>query len=174
MARGANEIPSSMEREPVIRRARLEDYEAVTRLFDGLDALHRERLPWLFQSPASPPRPADLFAELLSRGDSAFVVAEADGIVGMAHGLMRTAPELPIFVPQRWGLLDSLVVDLAWRRRGIGRLLVSAIEAWAVGQGAAWVEASVYEFNAESRRFYETLGYLPLRTVMRKPPPKKG
>jgi GNAT superfamily N-acetyltransferase len=49
--------------------------------------------------------------------------------------------------------------------------LARAIEAWALGQGAAWVEASVYDFNAEARRFYAALGYLPLRTIVRKPRP---
>jgi GNAT superfamily N-acetyltransferase len=160
-----------MQTEPTVRRARTEDYEAVCRLFAELDTLHRERVPWMFKASASVPRTAEFFAEVLSREDSAFFVAEADGVIGIAHGLLRSAPELPIFVPQRWGLLDSLVVAASRRRRGVGMQLARAIEAWALGQGAAWVEASVYDFNAEARRFYAALGYLPLRTIVRKPRP---
>jgi len=153
----------------IIRRARAEDYDAACRLFGELDAVHRQRLPWMFKEPASEPRTPEFFAEALSRGDSAFFVAEADGIVGIAHGVLRSAPDLPVFVPQRWGLLESLVVASAWRRRGVGLLLAQAFEAWALEEGASWVEASVYDFNADARRFYEALGYLPLRTIVRKP-----
>ena len=158
-----------MKAEPIIRRARAEDYEASCRLFEELDTLHRERLPWMFIEPESRPRTAEYFGEVLSRADSAFFVAEADGIIGIAHGRMRSAPDVPVFLPQRWGLLDSLVVASAWRRRGVGKLLADAFEAWALGEGAAWVEASVYEFNGKARRFYAALGYLPLRTTVRKP-----
>jgi GNAT superfamily N-acetyltransferase len=158
-----------MQAEPTIRRACLEDYEAVRRLFAGLDALHRDRLPWLFQEPATEARSPEFFRDTLSREDSGVFVADAGGIIGLAHGLLRTAPDLPLFVPQRWGVLDSLVVDPGWRRRGAGRLLAQAIERWALGQGAAWVEVSVYDFNDDARGFYEALGYLPLRAVLRKP-----
>jgi diamine N-acetyltransferase len=158
-----------METEVTIRSARPEDYFAVCRLLDGLDEQHRDRLPWMFRAPAVQPRSADFFADLLGREDSAMFVAEVGEVVGVALGLMRKPPELTIFVPQRWGVLDNLVVDAGWRRRGVGRLLVRAIEGWALGQGAPWVELSVYDFNLEARRFYESLGYLPLRTVLRKP-----
>ena len=155
--------------DPTIRAASLEDYAGVCRLLDGVDALHHANLPWMFQQPAEPPRTAAYFAGLLNGADSAVYVADAGSIVGVAYGFMRAAPELPIFVQQRWGVLDGLAVDATWRRRGLGSSLVRAIEAWAIGAGAAWVELSVYDFNAEARRFYETLGYLPLRTVVRKP-----
>lgn len=155
--------------EPTIRAAKLEDYAGVCRLLDGVDALHRAKLPWLFQEPEAQPRTAAYFAGLLQREDSPVFVADAGSIVGVAHGLMRAAPELPIFVQQRWGLLDVLAVAAAWRRRGSGARLVAAMEAWALAAGAAWLELSVYEFNAEAHRFYEALGYLPLRTVLRKP-----
>jgi hypothetical protein len=37
--------------------------------------------------------------------------------------------------------------------------------------GAAWIEVNVYDVNAEARRFYESLGYLPLSTKLRKSGP---
>ena len=154
--------------ELTIRKARAEDYDAACRLFDELDALHRDRLPWLFRAPMGTPRSEEFFAQLLSGDESALWVAEAASIVGIAHAALHSAPELAVFVPQRWGVLDNLVVHPAWRRRGIGSLLVQAIEEWAFSQGASCVQLGVYEFNAEARRFYEALGYLPLRTVVRK------
>jgi GNAT superfamily N-acetyltransferase len=159
-----------MEPKPSIRGARAEDHTAVAHLWEQVDALHREHLPWMFKEPGSAASSAD-FAAALRRRDSALLVAEAGSVVGVARGLMRSAPELQIFVPQRWGVVDSLVVAPAWRRRGVGTLLAKAVEEWAFGEGASWVEVSVYAFNGEARQFYEDLGFSPLRTVARKPRP---
>jgi len=150
--------------ELVIRPARLEDYAEVCSLFDGVDVLHRERLPWLFKTPDVQPRSVEYFARLLEHDESSVIVADTGGsIVGVALAMLRSAPDLGVFVRQRWGVLDDLVVTSSWRRRGVGRVLMRAVE------GAPWVELSVYDFNEEARRFYESIGYLPLRTVLRKP-----
>ncbi len=151
----------------VIRRVCPADYPAVCRLLSGLDELHQNHLPWMFQG--ADLRTPEFIADLASRDDSAVFVADVEGVVGVAHGLLRTAPDLPIFVAQHWGVLDSLAVDPAWRRRGIGRLLAQSLEAWAFDRGASWVEVSVYDFNDSARKFYESLKYLPLRTIVRKP-----
>jgi GNAT superfamily N-acetyltransferase len=83
--------------------------------------------------------------------------------------LMRSAPALPIFVPQRWGVIDGIVVAEAWRRRGIATKLADAAEAWAREHGAAWVELNVYDFNAEASAFYRARGYDVLSSKLRKP-----
>ena len=160
--------------EVTIRRAGPHDYVQVCRLLDALDELHRQRLPWMFKAPDVPPRSQPFFVDLLNRDDSVVFVADAAHLVGVALGFMRTAPEFPVFVRQRWGVLDNLVVDIAWRRRGIGKLLALSVEEWALSLGAPWVELNVYEFSIEARRFYESLGYLPLATRLRKPCPKAG
>ena len=159
-----------MSTEATIRRASLDDYDGACRLLDALDAWHRERLPWMFKVSSDPTRSDALFADLLKRKDSAVFVADAGHLVGVAVGLMRAAPESSAFV-ERWGVLDSLVVDSAWRRRGIGTSLARSIEMWAIGSGAPWVEVNVYAVNDEARRFYEALGYVPLSTKMHKADP---
>jgi len=158
----------STSEEAMIRPARLEDYDGACQLMDALDAFHRERLPWLFKAPSGHPRSEAYFTDLLSGEDSAVFVADAGHVVGIAVGVMRAAPEFPVFIQQRWAVLDGLVVDPAWRRRGIGKLLVRSVEAWATQSGAPWVEVNVYEVNADARQFYETLGYLPSSTKLRK------
>jgi GNAT superfamily N-acetyltransferase len=135
---------------------------------DALDALHRERLPWMFRKPSGAARSEPFFADLLRREDGAVFVADAGPLVGVGIGVMRTAPELPVFVRQRWGVLESLVVDPAWRRRGIGKRLAQCVEDWAGGMGAPWVEVNVYDANVEAQHFYEALGYAPLSAKLRK------
>jgi GNAT superfamily N-acetyltransferase len=155
--------------EVTVRSARMQDHRDVCRLMDLGDEFHRELAPWMFQIPTAQPRPEAYFADLLKRQDAAVLVADAGPIVGVAFALIRAAPELPIFIPQRWGLLDGLVVDPGWRRRGIGKLLVQAVEAWSAGLGAPWVELNVYDVNAGALRFYQELGYLPMMMKLRKP-----
>jgi ribosomal protein S18 acetylase RimI-like enzyme len=155
--------------EATIRSARFDDYAQACRLSDALDELHREHLPWMFKTPEAQPRSEAYFSDLLNREDSAVFVADAGHVVGIAFGLLRTAPEFPVFRQQRWGVLDGLVVDPTWRRRGIGTRLTHAMEKWAIELGAPCIELNVYEFNTEARRFYEALGYLPFSTKLRKP-----
>jgi GNAT superfamily N-acetyltransferase len=157
--------------EVIIRSARPEDYAQVSRLYGSLDALHHERAPWMFKTPEAQPRPEKFFVDLLNSDDAVLFVADAGNLVGFAHGMMRAAPEFPVFIRQSWGVLDGLVVDPSWRRRGIGRLLTQAVESWALALGAPWVELNVYDFNAEALAFYQSLGYLPLSTKLRKPRP---
>src|SRR3954447_10298154 len=155
--------------EAIIRRARFDDYAEACRLSDAVDELHRDRLPWVFKTPDVQPRSEACFSDLLNREDTAVFVAGAGHVVGIAFGRLRSPPELPVFRQQRFGVLDELVVDPTWRRRGIGRRLAHAVEQWARESGAPWIELNVYDFNTEARRFYEALGYLPLSTKLRKP-----
>jgi len=163
-----------MSEDCVIRRASPADYEATCALFDELDALHREQLPWLFRAPAERPRSQDYFDELLSSDRTSILLAAASSIVGLATVRLQSAPDFAVFVPQRWGVIDDIMVLPSWRRRGIGARLARAAENWASDGGAAWLELGVYEFNTEARAFYEALGYVPVSTKLRRPLPGTG
>jgi GNAT superfamily N-acetyltransferase len=150
------------------------DYEATCTLLDRLDVLHREQLPWLFRAPSEQPRSRVYFDELLSSERSELLLAVATEIVGLATVRLQSAPDLAVFIPQDWGVIDDIVVLPSWRRQGIGARLVRAAENWARDRGAAWVELGVYDFNTEARAFYEALGYLPVLTKLRRSFPPTG
>jgi GNAT superfamily N-acetyltransferase len=152
----------------VIRVAASGDYAEVAALLAEVDELHRVQLPWLFRVPEVDPRPPEFFEQVLAADSSTMFVADAGSIVGVARVIVRSAPEFAVFIPQSWGVLDSIAVARAWRRRGVGTALTCAAETWARQQHVKWIELGVYEFNHEARAFYETLGYCPVSTKLRK------
>jgi len=135
------------------------------------DAVHRDGAPWMFTAPGVPPRSEAYFADLLGSDNCGVFVADAGQVVGVGIGLLRSAPDLAIFRRQHWCVLDALVVEPAWRRRGGGTLLTRAVENWGTASGAAWTELNLYDFNAGARRFYAALGYVAYSTKLRKPGP---
>lgn len=159
-----------MNEDMVVRRAVASDYDAVVALLGEVDALHREKVPWLFHAPADEPRSHAWFQQWLDADDSEIFVAELyASVVGTVTVMLRAAPGFPVFIPQRWGVVDSLVVAHAARRRGVGTRLMRVAEVWAAERRAPWVELGVYEFNREARDFYASLGYIPTLTKVRKP-----
>jgi len=154
-----------------VRKATMDDYRALCGLFEEIDALHRAHLPHLFQKPGGPPREPDYYSGLIADENIALFVAEAGGgLVGAVHAMVRESPALPIFVPRRYAVVESIVVKSGFQNRGIGRALMEKMQAWAVAKGAAAIELNVYEFNQTAIAFYESLGYQVVSRKMSKDP----
>ena len=58
-----------------------------------------------------------------------------------------------------WGEVDSLYVAPQYRRRGVGRALVTAGMAWLGERGAKPIVVDVLAANDEARRLYERFGF---------------
>ena len=155
--------------EITIRKATPDDYSAICELFDEGDALHRDHLPRIFQQPKGAAREADYYLGLLADENTAVLVAEAGAdLLGYVHAIVRDAPALPVFVPRRYAVVDSVVVRSGFKNHGIGRRLMDQAQAWAIAHGATSIELNVYEFNATAISFYEGLGYQTLSRKMLK------
>jgi len=84
----------------------------------------------------------------------AAVAEESGKIYGLVHAYERPALEKAYEV-----VLQSLVVDQSARRRGIGKGLMIAAEAWAKSRGIEQVVLHTRIDRDDARPFYEHIGY---------------
>lgn len=93
-------------------------------------------------------------AEAAEGADKVLFVAEDDGaVLGVVGGFRRLDPgEIQ---------LVSLWVDPDARGRGVARLLIGAVAAWACERGAHTIVLFVQEANAPGRALYLRAGFSP-------------
>jgi GNAT superfamily N-acetyltransferase len=97
------------------------------------------------------------------------LAASASHFIGVAE---RGGAVVGWIAAERRLLLESgeraeivgLVVGASARRGGVGRVLVSAAEAWAAAQGLAVMTVRSNVARTESHPFYEAFGYVRQKT----------
>lgn len=152
-----------------VRKATADDYNSLCELFDEIDALHRDKLPHIFQKPSGAAREQDYYSGLIADENVALFVAQAgEKLVGFVNAIVRDTPALPVFVPRRYVIVNGIVVKSGFQSRGIGKILMDKMQEWAIARGVTSIELNVYEFNETAISFYERLGYQTLSRKMSK------
>lgn len=117
-----------------------------------------ERLASLLTDEGYPAGASDLAEriERFSSQESRVLVAEAGGeVIGFIAFHL-----LPRFeTAERFVRIVALVVDPGVRERGIGRLLMTEVEAAARADGASFLEITAGHHRPDARNLYESLGY---------------
>jgi len=99
------------------------------------------------------------FRRLKDRPDYIFLAAKNDGrLVGSVLGIV--CEELygdcvPFMV------VEDVIVDAEWRRKGIGSALMSELERLATELNCGYVIFVTEVERTDAQRFYESLGYRP-------------
>ncbi len=159
-----------------IRNARPDDEESLVELFRSELLIHERYTPFVRSSP----QVLDAFrgklgsvwkGEGLEEGAPLVLVAEREGrVVAMAENVLITAVpgDEPGFTPQgRYWCIDNVSVREEMQGKGIGRLLVQAIEDVVLDMGldlngyALWFNP----INAPAARFWSHLDFQPLWTT---------
>ncbi|MFB6678255.1 GNAT family N-acetyltransferase [Streptomyces sp. NPDC056390] len=68
-----------------------------------------------------------------------------------------------------WEVQEHLAADPAGARSGVGAALVEAVREVGRRAGCRRLVASVWEFNAAARPFYEAIGLRPVQVRMDQP-----
>jgi GNAT superfamily N-acetyltransferase len=102
-----------------------------------------------------------LFATILEVPDACLLVAESEDVIA---GYLLAFDHPALHANGRITWVDELAVAEAHQRRGIGRELMSAIEAWSRERGNVMVSLATRRAGA----FYAALGYEESAAFFRK------
>jgi len=135
-----------------VRRAKREDATEIARLNAAFNDLRAT--------------PEQIAAQIdACAGIETMFLAEVDGtVVGMAS--LRLLPNICDPIP--YAELTELFVEEAYRRRGVGRVLVEQIEQAARLAGAEQLVLLTAFKNSRAHAFYHTLGFAMYSFAMHK------
>ena len=152
--------PAEAKDLPLIRPAVAADLPAIGRLGAMLVEEHHAFDARRFFAP-TPRTPQDYAAFLrtqIDKPDGAVLVAiEEEQVIGYAYATLEGYDYMALRGPA--GALQDVIVDPAYRGRGVGRLLVEAALAFLAAHGAPRVVLSTAEQNAPAQRLFARLGF---------------
>lgn len=152
-----------------VRAATQEDVPALVRLRLANAERHVELDPEVHRIPY-PEAVRRYFEDSFSPGAKVVVlVAESGGqVIGMSElVLLPDPPAHQILIPRRAAEIHTVVLG-GHRSHGTGAALVRAAEKAAVDRGVALVYAAISAPNHGAARFYESAGFGPRGTLLRK------
>ena len=104
-------------------------------------------------------------AELESDPPLVAFVAEAEGrLVGFAEASIRNYAEGAPAGPAAY--LEGIWVESEWRRRGVARSLLAAVETWARREGLAHLGSDALIDNEASHRWHSASGFAEVERLV--------
>ncbi len=143
----------------MIRFLRADEVEKLLPLSAQVNALHEEQHPDQYRGDASPEEVTGFFTQRLEEGAQVFVAEKPDGAVTgflLAVPVVREAS--PFLHPVRHVELDQICVDETCRGQGVGKALMSAMEAWMHASDFHEWKSMVHGFNTHSQNLMRGQG----------------
>jgi L-amino acid N-acyltransferase YncA len=138
-----------------IRRATEDDIPRILELYN--EQLVLEASPAESQQNPSIEDYRKVFSEIDALPGCELLVAEEQGkVVGTT--VLAILPNLS-HSALPWAIVENVVVDSEYRRRGIGRLLMDYVVAMAREAGCYKVQLMSSNSRHEAHKFYESIGY---------------
>lgn len=150
----------------MIRKMLKNDYDGVRKLMKQVHQLHYINRPDIFRNGDALSR--SYFAKLFQDEYFHYVYIKEDEIVGLLMMEHHVKPGYEVVNDRNVFYISDLVVDENHRKSGIGRELYHYAEDVAKAYEATGIELTVWSFNQDAIRFYESLGMTPMNMTMEK------
>ena len=94
---------------------------------------------------------------MTSENKIVYIALDNDHVVGFATCSINT--QAPIWEIEKYGTIDTLVVESQYRRKGIGAKMLSTINEWFGVQSIVRIEVSLAIKNQVAQSFWRKHGY---------------
>lgn len=103
-----------------------------------------------------------LLENMITESDGVVYLAETDGrISGMIHVKEKDTGIMKALVRHRFAKIEDIVVDEAFRHRGIAGQLIEKVRQWAKERRLDYMELNVLEENEAAKALYRRVGFSP-------------
>lgn len=151
----------------VVRRARLDDLQAIVELRLALLREYRDHPLYANLRPDAPTRAYDLFrSQLTSPAEAMFVAEENHAVIGVLRCVESGAS--PLLLPDRYCYVSSAYVRPSERRRGVLRALIAAAEAWCEERGLTEMRLHSSASSPVAIEAWDALGFEVVEHVRRR------
>jgi ribosomal protein S18 acetylase RimI-like enzyme len=143
-----------------ILKAKPEHVSEIALLNDVVQQMHAEHHPEVFKYPADAVEMENFFRDIISSEDNFIFIAKiSNQAVGYIWGEIQRRPDNIFKYGQERMHIHQLSVEPDYRRQGVGRSLMYALDNVAKENGISKFVLDSWEFNKESHNFFEQLGY---------------
>ena len=150
-----------------IRRAEEKDIDMILHMLSQVLELHAAIRPDYFISGTTKYTREELTGMVKDDLNPIYVsVDENDTALGYVFCEIKQQPANNNQVPFRYIYIDDLCVDKPARGKHIAAGLFEFVRQEAVRLGCYTVTLNVWEGNESARKFYEKMGFRPLKTTM--------
>ena len=145
------------------RNATIADYETILELKIQVHDFHVGNRPDFFTD-TEDPFDKTIYEELLAFPEiQVFIIEDKNRIYGYAITKILKFENNPIINNQQRLFIEDICIDLNFRKRGIGSLLMKELESICKSKGYRCLELNVWAFNTSSIDFYKKFG---MKTIM--------
>lgn len=141
-----------------IRKAELKDHEQIRTLVKEVHKLHVSNRPDVYEDVEDPFTFERFQNLLLDTNTESYIVVVNEEIAAYAFIKFIKPPNISLLKQYLICYIDDFCVKSSHYRKGIGRKLFDFIKGRAVEKGATTLDLTVWEFNENAIKFYESLG----------------
>ena len=144
----------------IIRKANIEDYDKINKLYWQSDCFHYNNEPYIYEKTNEGCRTKEYIESLLNEKINIFVVLEKEKeIIGFLYAYEETKGHLPFHKKRKYIVIDNIVIDENYRNNGYGEKLLAYIIEYAKTGKYNDIVLNVYGFNEYAIKLYDKKGF---------------